>query len=105
MKIRIVMVPADRPAYVTHVENSLRNLQKIVGGNIETLTLESGMIIVCNEDGMALGLSRNENLPEFVGDVFITTASGDEFVDLDENDARTILRSVRKATASREMRC
>lgn len=96
MKIRVVMVPCDRPAYVTNIENSLENMQKVVGGYIETLTLQNGLIVVCNEDGQTLGLRPNDNLPEFCGDIFITCASGDEFTDLAPAVATDVLRKIRK---------
>lgn len=34
-RIRVVMIPADRPPYVTNINGSMRNIRKIVGGYAE----------------------------------------------------------------------
>lgn len=48
-KIKVVMIPTDRPPYVTNISNSLENMQKVVGGYIETLTFATDATIVMNE--------------------------------------------------------
>jgi len=39
---------------------TLEELQKLVGGYIEIVSLANGDLLVVNEDGMALGLPTNE---------------------------------------------
>ena len=50
---------------------SLRSLQKVVGGYIETITLEpTGEVLVVNEEGKLIGLALNERatwLLQFAG--------------------------------------
>ena len=72
------------------VETDLSSLQELVGGYMETLTLDKSVILICNEDG---NLRRLENnfvlyndtgiLDTIVGNVFFTTENGHgDFVDL-----------------------
>ncbi len=89
-KIKVVICPADREAYVTNISDSLENLQKHVGGYIEAVTVCSDLVILCNEEGRLLGLPENKSLPfcSFVGDCIILAARGDEFTDLSDEQAR-----------------
>lgn len=88
MKIKIIMCPADREPYVTWISDTLENMQKIVGGYIETVTAATDAVVVCNEEGRLIGLPENKSLPfgRFCGDCFICGVSGDAFVSL-ENTA------------------
>lgn len=94
-KIRaIVKRPDEEIGHVTNVSNSLRNLQNIVGGYIETVTIRPGVVVICNEEGRISGLDPNcavkvETLLgagtiDFYGEIAVVGADGDEFVDLPE---------------------
>lgn len=65
------------------VPNELHPLQQLVGGNIETVTVASDAVILCNEDGHHLGMAYNcEYLGiSFVGPILIVGVDGDEFTD------------------------
>lgn len=87
-KIRaIVKRPEEKYGHVTNISPSLKNLQKIVGGHIETVALCDGAIMICNEDGKNLGLEHNfiMGYPPFidviVGEVAIIGVDGEEFGD------------------------
>ncbi len=42
----------------TLVNNTLKDMQQLVGGNIEVLSLPGGCQLVCNEDGKFLTLPK-----------------------------------------------
>ena len=78
-KIKVVMCPVDRAPYVTNISDSLENLQKIVGGYIETVGIATDCVMVCNEEGRLIGLPDNRSvswlMPYSVqGDVFFCGA-------------------------------
>ena len=73
-RILTVMVPADGPAYVTEVENTLETMQSAVGGYIQTVRLTRGIDIVCNEEGHLIGLPENINFPGIVGTFFLISS-------------------------------
>lgn len=58
-KIRaIVKMPNDKYGHVVHISNTLEELQKLVGGYIETVPIAADVMIV-NEEGKLLGLKPN----------------------------------------------
>lgn len=97
MKIRVIMCPANRAPYTCWIENSLSNMQRIVGGYIVTVNIAEDAVIVCNDEGRLIGLPENKSLPVrgFCGDCFICGADGEEFASLQENAKRFLLRKCR----------
>ncbi|HPD89014.1 MAG TPA: DUF3846 domain-containing protein [Oscillospiraceae bacterium] len=73
---------APRPKFIP---NTLEAMQELVGGYIETVTLEDGLILVCNEEGRMNGLPPNASVTTrygqqyIYGDFFICRGEGDEF--------------------------
>ena len=90
MKIKVLMKRPDSHWYVTNVSNTLKNLQNLVGGYIETVTLltpqagRKGPVIICNEEGKLIGLPYNCRFfgEDFVGTILIAGVDGEEFADL-----------------------
>lgn len=104
MKIQVLMMPADRPAYATNIENTLKNMQKTVGGHIECVKLSSGDVLVVNEEGKLQGLPVNKNIKKgtfrgdvIVGDCFICGQAGEELTDINDLTKRVWLTAARKA--------
>ena len=99
-KIRVVMCPADRAPYVAYVSDTLENMQRIVGGYIETYTITTDAVIICNEEGRLRDLPRCKSLWLdsfcFCGDCFIAGVKGEEFTDLSEDAAAFWLRECKK---------
>ena len=44
---------------IIEVENTLKALQTEVGGYIETVTIASDAVVICNEEGALLGMPYN----------------------------------------------
>lgn len=65
------------------IENKLEKLQSLVDGYIETVTIVTDVVIICNEDGRIKELPHNCNIlgREFVGNVIVAGKAGDEFTD------------------------
>lgn len=84
-KIKAIIKRPDRPdAYITNISNTLPNLQKIVDGYIEVVTLATDFAIICNEEGQLRGLPHNFDLcgMEFVGTVIFVGVSDEDFMDV-----------------------
>ena len=90
-KVRaIIKRPDETYGHVTNISTSLRNLQGIVEGYIETVPLGEHSVILCNEEGKLYGLPYNftKRLPDgmpvdvFVGTVIVIGRDGEEFTDL-----------------------
>ena len=67
------------------IPNTLEELQATVGGYIETVTIATDVVIICNEEGRLQGLPHNCRIfgVDFVGPILIAGVDEDEFSDLD----------------------
>lgn len=96
--IRVIIVRPGEPPEETVVSNKLKTFQGIVGGYIETMHLEDGVILVCNEEGKLKPLPPNTYVPEcsdvIAGTFFLTHYGGEGyFISLtDEQVTRNLAR-------------
>lgn len=88
-KIRaIVKRPDEKYGHVTNISPSLKNLQRIVEGPIETVSCGGSCVVICNEEGKIRGLEPNFYMgPEpfvdlIVGEVAVVGVDGEGFCDL-----------------------
>lgn len=79
----LVKRPGEPPRHV-NVSNSLEALQRNVDGYIETVTIASDLVVICNEDGRFRGFPYNCTIcgVDFVGTILMVGTDGDEFTDL-----------------------
>jgi len=99
----IVKRPDEQFGHVTWVSDSLENLQKTVGGYIETASLDNGLVLICNEEGRVRDMPYNFTLRRIRGVVTVQNAifgtviacgaDGDEFSDIpiDFNEWKSLL--------------
>ena len=81
--IKVLVKEPGKEFEEKEVENKLEDFQELVGGYIETVTIATDLVLICNEEG------RLKNLPyncEVLGRVFIGTivlagVKKDEFSD------------------------
>lgn len=85
----IIKRPDEKYGHVCHISASLENLQKTVGGYIETVGLTESDVIICNEEGKLLGLEKNLRMygdtaysDTLVGTIIVLGTEGDEFADV-----------------------
>lgn len=83
----IVKRPDELYGHVCHISDSLENLQRTVGGYIETVDLTDEVVVICNEEGLLKNLPHNMKLhdQELVGTIIVLGQNPllDEFCDLD----------------------
>ena len=101
-----VLVEPGKEAKIISMELSLDNMQKVVGGLIQTVyPWKSGEVLVCNDNGMILGLPMNRALFRFdnpedlgpgyefdiydivFGTFFVCAQSGGELVGLTDDQS------------------
>ncbi|MBQ0037824.1 MAG: DUF3846 domain-containing protein [Clostridiales bacterium] len=78
----IIKEPGKDPRHV-NISDSLKNLQRTVGGYIETLTFATDACIICNEEGRLQGLPYCCTFfgAELVGTIIMVGVNGEEFTD------------------------
>lgn len=86
-KIKVIIKrPDEAIGHVTWISDTLENLQRTVGGYIETLTIlrNPDVIIIMNEDGKLDDSKYNFKIPgdQIFGDVIICGRDGEEFADV-----------------------
>lgn len=79
----IIKEPGRVPRHV-NISSTLENLQKTVGGYIETVTIASDCVVICDEEGRIKGKEYCCTIcgVDFVGTVIIAGVDGDEFADV-----------------------
>ena len=84
MHIDVIIKRPGQIPHHTSISNSLKNLQGHVGGYIEAVTLPSGIVVICNEDGRIVGLPHNCTVDKitFVGTIIFAGIQGEEFGDI-----------------------
>ena len=106
----IVKRPDEQFGHVTWISDSLENLQKTVGGYIETVSIDDHeLVLIVNEEGKLRDMPYNFTLRipprvfdvanelfgqcKFFGTVIACGAEGDEFADIpiDFNEWKSLL--------------
>ena len=93
--MKIVIIEPNEKARIEEIGGSLREMQQIVGGNIESVPFEDlpELRIVCNEEGKLLGLEDNfVNFDDIIcGTAFICKAGKEDFESLTDEEAEMAL--------------
>lgn len=86
--MKVIKLCADGVCSIKNIENTLEALQHEVGGYIETITLASDLVLICDEEGRLKGKKVNEPASIFkqdmVGDVLIVSTDEDDFESVSE---------------------
>ena len=85
MKIKVLIKEPGKRLRASEFENTLESLQALVGGYIETVTLATDMVIICNEEGRLIGLPFNCEVLGcgVVGPIIFASTDGEgNFVDI-----------------------
>lgn len=89
--LAVVKRPSER-AKLERIDNTLKAMQDLVGGHIECVTTNE-CVIICNEDGIGMGLTRNCYYKGHMlfGVVVAVVAEGDELAGLSLDAAADIM--------------
>lgn len=100
MKV-LTFVPGKDPE-LREIDGSLKSMQALVDGHIETVDLPGELVLICNELGRIENLDPGAKMyvdgalwDVIRGTCFVCRADGDEFVGLEEGDEERILEYVR----------
>ena len=83
-EIKIIVKKVGEPHRVEIVKDEYATYNNLVGGYLEVVTLDKGVLMVCNEEGKLDGLEPNLILPHdiIVGDIFFCSQKGPDFASL-----------------------
>lgn len=87
-KLTVLRLCPGGDCAVIEIDNTLEQLQKAVGGFIETVTLGEGVVLICDEEGLLKGRAYNKPasiaVKGIVGPALLAGIDGDEFASLPE---------------------
>lgn len=99
--MRVIICEPGKFARVEEIENTLENLQKLVGGYIQIVyPFEDMVCLVCNEEGKLSGLTLNRALTDpnsgdiydIIAGTFLICGTGEEdLTDLTDEDTEKYL--------------
>lgn len=91
----ILKKPGELPELI-EIENDLKEIQKVIGGKIESLTFAEDACVLCDRDGVIKGLQHNTEFlgNQFVGTILLVGVDGDCFCDFPVIDSWLDLLSV-----------
>ena len=103
-KIKVLVLKASGERYFQCIDNTLKAMQELVGGYIETVTTDYG-VFVLNEEGKLNGLEFNSVASIMLsalgglrkgdmvmGDVLVCGADGEDFSDIPDKLASYFMR-------------
>lgn len=78
----IVKRPGEKYGHIAYIDNKLKAFQHLVGGYIETISVDD-LVIVCNEEGKLRSLMPNliVNGDMVVGTIVVCGVDAGEFTD------------------------
>ena len=93
--LAIIKQPGE-PAKRINIDNTLKALQKAVGGYIETVTLFEDVTLICNEEGRLMELPYNMEFLgiHFVGPVLAVGRAEDDFRGLTDEETQFVMKHV-----------
>lgn len=82
-RVKVIVKPVGKAPHIEYTDNTLEAFQRIVDGYIETVTVCTDLVIICNEEGRLRGLPYNCKVfgVDFVGDIALVGRSGSNFAD------------------------
>ena len=91
--MKAIIKEVGKPPKVVDIENTLEEMQKIVGGNIEVIRVRSNILMLCDEEGKLKNKPYNFDLGNdlIVGNVLFVNSKGEDFTSLDEIGIEAIM--------------
>ena len=92
--MKILLFEPNEPPVVREIKNSLKPMQKIVGGYIETVYIGDDVVLVCNEEGKLRNLPPNRIIQNdwICGTFFMASVKGAKFKSLDDRQLASLLK-------------
>lgn len=90
--ISVLIKKPGKNAYRKDIDNTLKSLQREVGGYIEAVTIADGLALICDEEGKLKGKDANFLFCGdcFVGTVILAGTDGEDFASLSEGTEELI---------------
>ena len=90
----VIKEPGKAPRVEPLFDNDLKAFQEAVGGYIETVTLATDLVFICNEEGRLRGLPFNCEVCGigFVGTILAVSHKGEDFASIKAQHVPMVLK-------------
>ena len=68
--MRVLVVKPEQRPEEKEIDDSLKAMQKIVGGYIQPIHLDDSVVLICNEEGKLMNLPPNRGLRDKNGQMY-----------------------------------
>lgn len=68
--MRVLVVEPEHKPEVRDIDDSLKAMQKIVGGPIQPIYLDDSVALICNDEGKLMNLTANRGLRDKNGQIY-----------------------------------
>ena len=68
--MRVLVVEPEHKPGVRDIDDSLKAMQKIVGGLIQPIYLDDSVALICNDEGKLMNLTANRGLRDKNGQIY-----------------------------------
>ena len=68
--MRVLVVEPEHKPEVRDIDDSLKAMQKIVGGLIQPIYLDDSVALICNDEGKLMNLTANRGLRDKYGQIY-----------------------------------
>ena len=68
--MRVLVVEPEHKPEVRDLDDSLKAMQKIVGGLIQPIYLDDSVALICNDEGKLMNLTANRGLRDKNGQIY-----------------------------------
>lgn len=94
MKVIMFECEGSKKPYLAEIKNKLEDMQKVVGGYIETFPGPNGLIGVCNEEGKLHDMPiRYILFGEYIaGNCFVCRTKGSNFASVRDEDLERLVK-------------
>lgn len=78
--MRVIKKEPGKKPEVVDIENSLEEIERLIGGNVAVVPIADDVVILCNADGKEKNMPYNVNVP-FFGTVMVSGVNlGDNLI-------------------------
>lgn len=83
-KLRVIRKEPNQDPEIIVIDDTLEAMQKEVHGYIESVTIATDTVVICNEEGLLIGMPHNCRLADhlFFGPILVVGTVEDRFTDV-----------------------
>lgn len=98
--MKVIYKEVGKKAKAIEIKHTLEEMQKLVGGYIESVHYKDNLFLICNEEGKLEGLPVNVvfGMDYIAGNFFIVADDGTDFVSVEDYQIQEVIEELEKVS-------